>query len=192
MRQCGRLVLTGFCSSIVLMLAASVGSADSDDGAMARAVLPPPLNPAQSGADLHQSQHGQTRTAPHEPRASGVRIVGSRKSHNNTSRHSRGVMAAADPAATLAKKSPPPSAYRKRRHLDGADLAARSDRQLDRQAVSRFTRDQVDAEPRGAALPEIPVGVPRPPFGYSPMAPPGFGYPSVYQPPWLPGPTPPR
>jgi hypothetical protein len=192
MRQCGRLVLAGFCCSLVSVLAGSAGSAESDDHAMARAVLPPPLSPAQSVSDPHQPQHEQTWAARHEPRASGPRIVGLHKPHNSTSRHLRGEIASADPATAFSRKALAPSGYRKRHHLDDADLAARGNRQFDRQAVSSFTRDQAYADPRTATLPEVPFAVPRPPFGNGPLAPPSFWYPSVSQPPWLPGPTAPR
>jgi hypothetical protein len=192
MSRCRRLVLAAICCSLVLRLAGSEGSAESDGGAMARAALPPPPKSAQPGADRYQPPQPQTPAAPRESTASGPGIFGPRSPHNHTSRHRHREIPAADPARALSKRPLAPFEYHKRRHLDGSDLAARGEKSLDRQTVSSVMHDQVYAGPPYARPPEHPVALPLPPFGYNPAFPPGYGYPSVYQPPWLPGPTPPR
>jgi hypothetical protein len=192
MSQCGRLVLAAFCCSLVLRLAGSEGSAESDSGAMARAALPPPPKSAQSGVDRDEPPQVQTPATRRESTASGPGIMGSRNSHNHTSRHRRGEILAADLARALSKRPLAPSGYHKRRHLDGTDLAAYGEKTLDRQTASSLMHDRPYAGSRDARPLEPPVALPLPPFGYNPPAPPGYGYPSVYQPPWLPGPTPPR
>ena len=192
MSQCRRLVLAAFCCSLVLRLAGSEGSAESDGDAMARAALPPPPKSAPSGADRHQPPQAQTLAARREAAPPGPGVMAPISSHNHTSRHRRREILAADPARALSKRPLAPSGYHKRRHLDGADLAARGEKSPDRQPVSSVMPDRAYAGPRDARPPEPPVALPLPPFGYYPAAPPGYGYPSVYQPPWLPGPTPPR
>jgi hypothetical protein len=192
MSQYRRLVLAAFCCSLVLQLTGSDVSAESDGGAMARAALPPPPKSAQSGADRYQPPQPQTPGARRESTASGPGIIGPRSPHNHTSRHRHREIPAAEPARALSKKPLAPSAYHKRRHVDGAEFAARGEETLDRQTVSSLRHDQAYAGPGYARPPEPPVALPLPPFGYNPMAPPGYGYPSVYQPPWLPGPTPSR
>jgi hypothetical protein len=192
MSQCGRLVLTAFCCSLMLRLAGSEGSAESDGDAMARATLPPPPKSAQSEADQYQPPQAQTLAAQRESTAFGPGIMGPRSPHNHIVRHRRGEIPAADAAGTLSKRPHAPSRYHKRRHLDATDLAVRGEKSLDRQTVSSVTHDQAYAGPRDARSLEPPVALPLPPFGYNPAAPPGYGYPSIYQPPWLPGPTPPR
>jgi hypothetical protein len=191
MSQCRRLVLAAFCCSLVLRLSGSEGFAQSDGDAMARAALPPPPKSASSGADPHLPPQTQTPAARPQSPASGPTVVGPRGSHNHTSRYRRREIAAADPVRTLSKKPVAPSGYHKHRHLDGAEIAAHGEKSFDRQPVSGAAHDQAYAGPRDAKPPEPPVAPPLPPFGY-PAAPPGYGYPSVYQPPWLPGPTPPR
>jgi len=192
MSRCRRLVLAAFCGSLVLRLTGSDVSAQSDSDAMARAALPPPPKSAQSQTDRHQPPPAQTPAARHESAASGPGIIGPRSPHNHTSGHRRGEIPVADSARALSKKPLAPSGFHKRRHFDGAALAARGEKSLDRQTVSSLRHDPAYAGPGDARRPEPPVTMPLPPFGYSPAAPSGYGYPSVYQPPWLPGPTPPR
>jgi hypothetical protein len=167
MSQCGRLVLAAFCCSLVLRLAGSEGSAESDGDAMARAAAPPPLKSAQSGADRYQPPQAQTLTARPESTASGPGIMGPRSPHNHTSKHRGGEIPAAHAARVLSKRPFAPSGYHKRRHLDGADLAARGEKSLDRQTVSSVMHDQAYAAQRDARLPKRPVALPLPPFGYN-------------------------
>jgi hypothetical protein len=192
MSRCRRLVLAVFCGSLVLWLTGSDVSAESDGDAMARAALPPPPKSAQSEADRHQPPQAQTSAARREPTASGPGVIRPRSPHNHTSRLRRSEIQAADLAKALSKKPPAPSGFHKRRHLDSAALAARGEKSLYRQTVSSLRHDPTYAGPGDARPPEPPIAPPLPPFGYNPTVPLGYGYPSVYQPPWLPGPTPPR
>ncbi len=193
MRQRERLVLAVFFFFLVLPLSGAKGSAEGDGGAMARAALPPPLRPAPSDTDWLQPQRTQTQSVRREPSVSKSRLVRSGKANYHPSKNRRGEIAAVDPGTAFSLK---PLArlprYHKRRHLDGANFAARGDKQFDRHPVSGFTRDQEYADPQDASPAMAPVALAPPPFGYIPDPPPGFGYPPVHQPPWLPGPTPPR
>jgi hypothetical protein len=166
MSQYRRLVLAAFCCFLVLPLTGSDVSAESDGGAMARAALPPPPKSAQSRADRYQPPQPQTLGARRDSTASGPGIIEPRSPNNHTSRHRRREIPAAEPA--------------------------RGEKTLGRQTVSSLRHDQAYVGPGYARPPEPPVALPPPPFGYNPMAPPGYGYPSIYQPPWLPGPTPSR
>jgi hypothetical protein len=192
MSRCRRLILAAFCGSLVLRLTGADVSAESDGEAMARAALPPPPKSAQSEADRHQPPQAQTPAARRESTASGAGIVGPRSPHNHTSSHRRDEIPAADSSKALSKKPLAPSGFHKRRHFDSAAIAARGEKSLDRQTVSSLRHDPTYAGPGNTSPPDPPVTLPLPPFGYNPTAPPGYGYPSIYQPPWLPGPTPPR
>jgi hypothetical protein len=186
MRQCGRMVLAGFCCSVVWLLAGAEGSAENDAGAMARAALPPPVSSNQSSIDRHQPPQAQTQSARHESSGSGPRIAVLRKHYNHTSKQPRGEISA------FSKKPVASPEYHARHRLDGTNLTARVGISLERQSSPGFMRDQAYGGPPSAGPPEAPVALPPPRFGYNPAPPPGYGYPSVYQPPWLPGPTPPR
>jgi hypothetical protein len=192
MSRCGRLVLAALCCSLVLRLAGSEGSAESDGDAMARAALPPPPKSAQTGADRYQPPQAQTLAARRESTASGPATMGPGSPHKHTSKHQSREIAAVDPAMTVSKRPLARSGHHKRRHLDGADLAARDEKPHDRQTGSSVMHAQAYDGSRDAKTPEPPIAVPLPPFGYYPAPPPGYAYPSIYQPPWLPGPTPPR
>jgi hypothetical protein len=192
MSRCRRLVLAAFYGSLVLRLTGSDGSAQSDSDAMARAALPPPPKSAQSQTDRHQPPPAQTPAARRESPASGPGIMGPRSSHDHTSRHRRGEIPVVDSARALSRKPLTPSGVHRRRHFDGAALASRGEKSLDRQIVYSLKHDPTYAGQEDVRPPDPPVTLPVPPFGYNPTAPPVYGYPSVYQPPWLPGPTPPR
>ena len=192
MSRCRRLVLAAFCSSLVLRLTGSDVSAESDGDAMARAALPPPPQSARPEADHHQSPQAQIPAARRESAASGPGIMGPRSPHNHTAKHRRREIPTGDSVRALSKKPLAPSGFHRRRHFDSVALAARGEKSLDRQTVPSFRHDPTYAGPGDARPLEPPAAPPLPPFGYNPMAPPGYGYPSVYQPPWLPGPTPPR
>jgi hypothetical protein len=186
MSQCGQMVLAGFCCSVVWLLAGGKGSAENDAGAMARAALPPPVSSDQSSVDRHQPPQAQTQSAHHEWTRWGPRIAVPRKHYNHTPRQPHGEISA------FSKKSVAPPEYHARHRVDGANLTARGSKPLERQTIPGFMRDQAYGGPPSAGPPEAPVGLPHARFGYNPAPPPGYGYPSVYQPPWLPGPTPPR
>ena len=186
MRQCGRMVLAGFCCSVVWLLAGAEGSAENDAGAMARAALPPPVSSNQSSIDRHQPPRAQTQSARHESSGPGQQISVPWKHSNHTSKQPRGEI------STFYKKLLPPPEHHPRHRLDGANFAARGGKPLERQTIPGFMRDQAYGGPPSAGPLEAPVVLPLPRFGYNPAPPPGYGYPSVYQPPWLPGPTPPR
>jgi len=184
MSQCGRMVLAGFCCSVVLLLAGGKGSAENEAGAMARAVLPPPVSSDQSSIDRHQPP--QAQTAHHESSGWGPRIAAPRKHYGHTAKQPHGEISA------FFKKPVASPEYHARHRLDGANLTIRGSKPLERLTVPGFMRDQAYGGPPSAGPPEAPVALPLPRFGYNPAPPPGYGYPSVYQPPWLPGPTPPR
>ena len=186
MSQCGQMVLAGFCCSVVWLLAGGKGSAENDAGAMARAALPPPVSSDQSSVDRHQPPQAQTQSAHHEWTRWGPRIAVPRKHYNHTSKQSRGEISA------FSKKPVAPPEYHARHRLDNANPTARGGKPLERQTTPGFMRDQAYSGPPDAGPPGAPVALPFLRFGYNPAPPPGHGYPSVYQPPWLPGPTPPR
>ena len=172
---------------LVLLLAGGEGSAENDTGAMARAALPPPVSLDQSSIDRHQPPQAQTQSAHHEWTGWGRRIAASSKHSNHTSKQPHGEI------SVFSRKPVAPPEYHARHRLDGANLAARGGKPLERQTIPGFMRDQAYGGPPDAGPPEAPVALPPPRFGYNPAPPPpGYGYPSLYQPPWLPGPTPPR
>jgi hypothetical protein len=186
MSQRGRMVLGGFCCSVVLLLAGGEGSAENDAGAMARAALPPPVGSGQSSIDRRQPPQAQTQSAHHEWTGWRPRIAVPRKHYSHTPKQPHAETSA------FSKKPVAPPEYHARHRLDGANLTARGGKPLERQTIPGFMRDQAYGGPPDAGPREAPVALPLPPFGYNPAPPPGYGYPSVYQPPWLPGPTPPR
>jgi len=153
---------------------------------MARAVLPPPVSSDQSSIDRHQPPQAQIQSARHESSGWGPRIAASRKHYSHTSKQLRGEISA------FSKKSVASPEYHARHRLDGANLTIRGNKPLDRLTIPGFMRDQAYGGPPDAGPREAPVALPLPRFGYNPAPPPGYGYPFVYQPTWLPGPTPPR
>jgi hypothetical protein len=194
MRQRERLVLAAFCWLLGLPLCRADGATEADGAAMARAPLPPPLRATPSGADRLQPQPSLTGSPRHDPTAPGSFVLKPGDFVTHSAKHAHGAITAVHPYSAFSRRYRAPAArYRKHRHLDGTNFAAaRGAKQLNRLPSSEPSRDpEYDSSAESpAAL--APVALPPPPFAYAPQVPLGYPYPPEYQPPWLPGPTPPR
>jgi hypothetical protein len=149
------------------LLSGAAVSADSEDGPMASAPLPPPL-PAASATRL---QH-----PPGEPSPASRQVLP----------QSRPLAESGMRAAQLPKHNRGPH------HSDRSAHGARDQKRLSQRATGNIEHRGPYPVPRVASA-MIPPPAPLPfPYGYFPGAPPAYGYAPAYPPPWPPGPALPR
>jgi hypothetical protein len=195
MRQRERLILAALLSILGLPLCRADEALETDGAPMARAALPPPLRAAASGPERQQPQPPQTASSRHNPIPSGSPVLNPSQFVTRSSKHPPGRIKSADSVSAFSRKPRVAAVkHNHHRHHDGVNFAGiRGGRQPNRLASSGPSPDPGYGDPPAAspvAMP--PMALPPPLFRYTPQAPPGYVYPPQYQPPWLPGPTPPR
>jgi hypothetical protein len=195
MRQRDRLILAAFFLFLGLPLCQADGTAEADSAPMARAALPPPLRATPSGSDRQQPPPSQTGSPGHDATASGSYVINPSEFFSRSSKHAHGAITSAYPRSAFSRK---PRAlaiqHNSHRHLHRTHFAAvRGTKHMKRLPGSGPSPDPEYGDPPAASPAAMaPVAPPPPLFRYPPPVPPGYVYLPEYQPPWLPGPSPPR
>jgi len=146
---------------LTVLLSGAEISFGAEDGPMATAPLPPPVQAAPPATGLQQPQDAT-------PSPASRHVLP--QSHPRTGRGMQ--------LAHLHKRN------NDRHHVDHSTRAALSEKRFGQHVVGDAEREQVYTVPPVASTMMPPLALLPLPFGYIPAGPPAYGYALVYPPPW--------